>query len=249
MKILVSNDDGIFAPGIKALVKALSEAGHEVLVAAPDRQRSAAGHSMTIGGLIPVREEHVPGAAKAYAIGGTPADCVKLGLKKLCPEAEMVIAGINHGYNVGSDVLCSGTVGAAMEGALCGRPAMAVSLAHLREDTYDKAAQTALEALAILEKCPLPAYSVLNVNFPPTDEALGLKVTPLKLMRYKDDYEEVIEEDGTKAYSLIGGLFCDMPDEDDDYSWLNKGYATLTVLGYDMIEKEATMKLRAVLGE
>ena len=105
MKILISNDDGILAPGIAALVKAFSGAGHEVFVCAPDSQRSAASHSLTIGRKLTAKEIAVDGAARAYAISGTPADCVKLGLTVLCPEAEAVVSGVNHGLNVGTDVL------------------------------------------------------------------------------------------------------------------------------------------------
>lgn len=134
MRILISNDDGIFAPGLMALVRAFSAAGHTVYVAAPDGQRSAASHSMTLFQPLTARGRAVEGAEKAWAIDGTPVDCVKLAVKALCPEVEFVISGVNHGYNAGSDVLYSGTVGAAMEGALNGRPAMAVSLGHERED-------------------------------------------------------------------------------------------------------------------
>ena len=105
MKILISNDDGILAPGIAALVKAFAGAGHEVFVCAPDSQRSAASHSLTIGRKLTAREIAMDGAAKAYAISGTPADCVKLGLTVLCPGAEAVVSGVNHGLNVGTDVL------------------------------------------------------------------------------------------------------------------------------------------------
>lgn len=115
MKILISNDDGITAPGIHALSRAFAEAGHDVAVIAPDAQRSAASHSMTLFAPLKVRKAHVPGARLAFAVSGTPADCVKLGLRNLCPEAEFVVSGVNHGYNAGSDVLYSGTEPAAME--------------------------------------------------------------------------------------------------------------------------------------
>ena len=150
MKVLISNDDGIFAPGIAALCEAFADAGHEVIVCAPDRQRSAASHALTISGPLTVREAQVPGAARAYAIGGTPADCVKLGLSALCPEAEAVISGVNHGYNAGSDILYSGTVAAAMEGALCGRPAMAVSQAYSRGE-YGEASRMAVRLFARMQ--------------------------------------------------------------------------------------------------
>ena len=144
MKILIANDDGIFAPGIAALVRAFSAAGHEVIVCAPDGQRSAASHSISIAKPVDVKEIEFQGAVKAYAIGGTPADCVKLGLTVLCPQAEAVVSGINKGYNVGTDILYSGTVAAAMEGAICGRPALAISQMEKRED-YTKAAELAEE--------------------------------------------------------------------------------------------------------
>ena len=114
MRILISNDDGIFAPGLAALVHAFAAAGHTVYVAAPDSQRSAASHSMTLFQPLTAKKSAVAGASKAWAIDGTPVDCVKLAVKTLCPEVDFVISGINHGYNSGSDVLYSGTVGAAM---------------------------------------------------------------------------------------------------------------------------------------
>ena len=224
MRILISNDDGIFAPGLMALVRAFSAAGHTVYVAAPDSQRSAASHSMTLFQPLTARERAVEGAEKAWAIDGTPVDCVKLAVKALCPEVEFVISGINHGYNAGSDVLYSGTVGAAMEGALNGRPAMAVSLGHEREDIYDKAA-------------------ALAVRVPERDEALGLKATSLRTLRYLDDYEPEIGEDGEKRYTLVGGLDKSMADGEDDYTWLKRGCATMTVLTYDLTHDAATKAL------
>lgn len=175
MKILISNDDGIFAPGIAALVKAFSDAGHEVFVCAPDSQRSAASHSLSIHKPITVKEREFPGAAKAYAIGGTPADCVKLGLMVLCPEAEAVVSGVNKGYNVGTDILYSGTVAAAMEGAICGRPALAISQMERRED-FSRAAELAVQMFGKLMENPLAPLSVLNVNYPQCDTIKGLSL-------------------------------------------------------------------------
>ena len=243
MRILISNDDGIFAPGLMALVRAFSAAGHTIYVAAPDSQRSAASHSMTLFHPLTARERAVEGAEKAWAIDGTPVDCVKLAVKVLCPEVEFVISGINHGYNAGSDVLYSGTVGAAMEGALNGRPAIAVSLGHEREDIYDKAAALAVRVFDGLRAHPLPPFSVLNLNYPERDEALGLKATSLRTLRYLDDYEPEIGEDGETRYTLVGGLDKSMADGEDDYTWLKRGYATMTVLTYDLTHDAATKAL------
>ena len=237
MKILISNDDGIFAPGIAALVKAFSQAGHEVLVCAPDSQRSAASHSLSICRPLTVKEVDFPGAAKAFAIGGTPADCVKLGLTVLCPEAEAVVSGVNKGYNVGTDILYSGTVGAAMEGAICGRPALAISQMEKRED-YTRAAELAAAMFAKLMEHPIPPLSVLNVNYPQVDEIKGIVTAKMGQLHYDEVYQPM-EHEGMKAYSLSGVVRTDI-EQSDDYAKLCQGYATVTVLHYDMTDYCAT---------
>ena len=247
MRILISNDDGIFAPGLAALVHAFAAAGHTVYVAAPDSQRSAASHSMTLFQPLTAKKSAVADASKAWAIDGTPVDCVKLAVKTLCPEVDFVISGINHGYNSGSDVLYSGTVGAAMEGALNGKPAMAVSLGHEREDTYDNAAALAVKVFDSLQAHPLPPFSVLNLNYPETDEALGLKATSLRALRYLDNYEPEMGADGVTRYTLVGGMDKHMADGEDDYTWLRRGYATMTVLTYDLTHDAATKALEDLI--
>ena len=247
MRILISNDDGIFAPGLAALVHAFAAAGHTVYVAAPDSQRSAASHSMTLFQPLTAKKSAVAGASKAWAIDGTPVDCVKLAVKTLCPEVDFVISGINHGYNSGSDVLYSGTVGAAMEGALNGKPAMAVSLGHEREDTYDNAAALAVKVFDSLQAHPLPPFSVLNLNYPETDEAQGLKATSLRALCYPDTYEPEMGADGVTRYTLVGGMDKHMADGEDDYTWLRRGYATMTVLTYDLTHDAATKALEDLI--
>ena len=237
MKILISNDDGIFAPGIAALVQAFSQAGHEVLVCAPDSQRSAASHSLSIGRPLTVQEVDFPGAAKAYAIGGTPADCVKLGLMVLCPEAEAVVSGVNKGYNVGTDILYSGTVGAAMEGAICGRPALAISQMEKRVD-FTKAAELAVCMFEKMLKNPLGPLAVLNVNYPQEDEIKGVVTAGMGQLHYDEIYHPM-EHNGMKAYSLGGVVRTDI-EQSDDYAKLCQGYATVTVLHYNMTDDRAT---------
>lgn len=246
MKVLISNDDGIRAPGIAALVRVFAQAGHEVCVCAPDGQRSAASQSLTIARPLTVREARVEGAARAYAIGGTPADCVKLGLCRLCPDAQAVISGVNHGYNAGSDVLYSGTVGAAMEGALSGLPALAISLGSAREDTYDKAARAALTAFDHMIANPLPPCSVLNVNYPTCDEAKGLVAAPMGQLHYDEQYAEGINEAGETVYTLRGSINA-ARTRSRDYELLSQGYATMTVLHFDMTHEKATASLALTL--
>ena len=236
MKILISNDDGILAPGIAALVKAFSGAGHEVFVCAPDSQRSAASHSLTIGRRIAAKETALHGAARAYAISGTPADCVKLGLTVLCPEAEAVVSGVNHGLNVGTDVLYSGTVAAAMEGAICGRPAMAVSQMAARKD-YTKAAALAVQVFETMMAHPLEPLSVLSLNYPECDEIRGLVTARLEQLHYTESY--VPEAPGSMSYVLSGEVDAQRR-QSDDYTKLTKGYATVTVIRADMTDCAAT---------
>lgn len=247
MKILISNDDGILAPGIAALVRAFSAAGHEVYVCAPDGQRSAASHSLTLGGALPVREMAMEGAKGAWAIGGTPVDCVRLGLFVLCPQVEFVVSGVNHGYNAGTDILYSGTVGAAMEGALQGRPAIAVSLAYEREDTYDKAAALAVQMFDRLMAHPLERGTVLNLNYPAVDEALGVMAAPMKGLYYTEEYVRSIREDGAVCYTLCGQIDDARREEGGDYAWLRRGYATATVISYDLTAHEATQTIKSWL--
>lgn len=237
MKVLISNDDGIFAPGIDALVKAFAAAGHEVLVCAPDSQRSAASHSLTIGRALTVKEVAMDGAKKAWAIGGTPADCVKLGLTVLCPEAEAVVSGINRGYNVGTDILYSGTVAAAMEGAICGRPALAISQHERRED-YERAAELAVRAFDQMKEKGLAPMSVLNLNYPESGEAKGLVSAVMGQLIYDENYMPGVNENGDVIYTLKGVVRSDIP-QSDDYEKLCKGYATATVLHYDMTDRQA----------
>ncbi|MBQ7786369.1 MAG: 5'/3'-nucleotidase SurE [Clostridia bacterium] len=237
MKILISNDDGIFAPGIEALVRAFAQAGHEVLVCAPDSQRSAASHSLSIGRKISVREVSFEGASKAYAIGGTPADCVKLGLTVLCPQAEAVVSGVNRGYNVGTDILYSGTVAAAMEGAICGRPALAVSQMEKRTD-YTKAAELAVKMFAKIKDHPLPPLSVLNLNYPQCDEIKGIVTAKMGQLHYCENYMPAVQ-DGETVYVLAGEIERERA-QSDDYEKLCQGYATVTVLGYDMTDHANT---------
>ena len=137
----------------------------------------------------------------------------------------------------------AGVDSAAMEGALNGRPALAVSLGHQREDTYDKAAALAVKVFDGLQAQPLPPFSVLNLNYPERDEALGLKATSLRTLRYLDDYEPEVGEDGETRYTLVGGLDKSMADGEDDYTWLKRGYATMTVLTYDLTHDAATKAL------
>lgn len=179
MKILVSNDDGVQAPGIQVLAKTLSEIA-TVTVVAPDRNRSGASNSLTLDNPIRVRQLE----NGYYSVEGTPTDCVHLALTGLFETLpDMVVSGINAGSNLGDDIFYSGTVAAAMEGRFLGLPAIAVSLAGANHvyTHYETAAKVIVELVKQLKKDPLPAQTILSVNVPdvPYDELVGYEITRL----------------------------------------------------------------------
>jgi 5'-nucleotidase len=180
MRVLVSNDDGVDAPGIKMLAEHLRGAGHEVTVVAPDRDRSGASNSLTLD--LPIRLKRID--HDTCSVAGTPTDCVHLALTGMLEiEPDIVVSGINNSANLGDDVIYSGTVSAAMEGRFLGLPAVAVSLvSHNHEPRhFQTAARAAVEIVARLKADPLPADTILNVNVPdlPWSELKGFEVTRL----------------------------------------------------------------------
>ncbi|WP_223620447.1 5'/3'-nucleotidase SurE [Lysobacter sp. ESA13C] len=180
MRVLVSNDDGVDAPGICILAQGLREAGHEVLVVAPDRDRSGASNSLTLD--MPIRVHKLD--ESTWRVSGTPTDCVHVAITGMLEaEPDIVVSGINNTANLGDDVIYSGTVAAAMEGRFLGLPAVAMSLAtadHVGHH-YETAARAAVEIIARLRTDPLPADTILNVNVPdlPWGEIAGFEVTRL----------------------------------------------------------------------
>ncbi len=208
MNILVSNDDGVFALGIKALANGLAQAGHQVTVVCPDRERSATGHGLTLH--EPLRVEQAEGVfapeVTAWACSGTPSDCVKLALDAVLPEKpDFLVSGINHGANLGTDVLYSGTVSAAMEGVLEGVSAIAISLLS-GYPNFQPAADFAVQLVTELEKQPLSLPVLLNVNIPPV-EAIQIQppvITRQGVRRYFDQFEKRVDPRGKIYYWLAG---------------------------------------------
>lgn len=213
MLILVTNDDGIHSPGITSLATALSAIG-EVIVVAPDRERSAAGHSLTLH--APLRADEIrPGW---FAVDGTPTDCVNLGIHGLLPRIpDLVVAGINRGGNLGDDVTYSGTVAAAMEATLMGVQAFAVSLVSgpFAESDFAYGAGFSARLAGSLLKRPLPGDTFLNVNIP-HGGAEGVALTRQGRRRYEDLVVEKLDPRGRKYYWIGGGDlgFVDAPGTD-----------------------------------
>lgn len=209
INLLISNDDGIFATGLRTLANTLAQEGHDVTVVAPDRERSATGHGLTIH--QPIRAQIVEDLflpqVTAWSCSGTPADCVKLGLFGLLDtRPDFVLAGINHGPNLGTDILYSGTVSAAMEGMIEGIPSVAFSLANFTSGKFSTAAQFAQKLITKLHQQVNSEAILLNVNIPAVKpEAIaGSIITRQGLRRYVETFEQRIDPRGKSYYWLAG---------------------------------------------
>ncbi|MBC7473205.1 MAG: 5'/3'-nucleotidase SurE [Candidatus Sericytochromatia bacterium] len=241
MRILVSNDDGIFAPGIKILAEKLATE-HEVYVIAPDRERSANGHALTLN--KPLRAEEVnifDGVKFACHVNGTPADCVKLAIGAILEEMpDMVISGINRGQNMGTDIMYSGTVSAAMEGTILGIPSIALSLASFSDVHYETGAEFALKLANELATKELPSKTLLNVNIPaiPADQVKGVKITKLGVHKYTDIFEKRTDLRGKHYYWFAGESLEYQDEEDTDIVAVKKGYISVTPIHYDLTNYE-----------
>lgn len=235
MKILITNDDGINARGIIALAKEISKK-HEIIVVAPREQKSASSHSISIHNPIKIREEKLDENFKAYSLVGTPADCTQAGLSLLGGDINIVISGINRGLNCGTDILYSGTVSAAVEGAIYSVPSIAISMDvdwSKEDEDYSKAAKWISKILDVAEKDYLKENVVLNVNVPNINEEdiKGLKVCRLGKSTYKTNYI-LVEENEDKVY-VTKGTRNDILEDDSDLYFLSQGYVTLTPLHFD----------------
>ena len=206
MRILLTNDDGIYAPGLMALYEAL-RAEHHLDIVAPETEMSAVGHAITLTSPLRVREIAKEGALFGHAVSGTPADCVKIAIQELLPLApEIVLSGINLGANVGVNVLYSGTVSAATEGAFLGIPSAAISLATHQQPDFRFAAEFAKEVIAFMVKSGLREGTALNVNVPalPPDQIKGISITRQGTSRFVERYERRSDPRGNVYYWLMG---------------------------------------------
>lgn len=246
--ILLCNDDGIDAPGLGALADALDGLG-TLAVVAPFEEQSAVGHSITV--RLPMRAHTWRFGERdvwARAITGTPADCIKIAVQKLLPRPpDLVVSGINHGPNTAINVLYSGTVGAATEGAVLGIPAIAVSHGAWRPTEFE-AAQVATRSLAerVLAE-GLPPGLVLNVNVPdlPSGDIQGVRITRQARARWEEEFEER-RDPMDRPYYWLGGRFVDLDDgTDTDLSALRDGFVSVTPLHFDLTAYAHLDALRA----
>ncbi|MFN8574917.1 MAG: 5'/3'-nucleotidase SurE [Gemmatimonadaceae bacterium] len=241
MRVLCTNDDGILAHGLDCLVRAAEQIA-EVTVVAPDREQSATSHSLTLHHpLRPVRR-----GERRYQVDGTPTDCVMLAVESLMPERpDYVFSGINHGQNMGEDVLYSGTVAAAMEGLALGIPSIAISFAggDLRADIakLNEQVEALVPLLTHLTSLPeFPPHTLLNVNLPPrrADEIRGVKLTRLGRRVYSNSIQPMKDPWGRSIYWIGGGEISWHGPEDSDFQAIHDGFISVTPLHLDLTHRD-----------
>ncbi|MGB9802607.1 5'/3'-nucleotidase SurE [Desulfofundulus sp.] len=237
MIVLLSNDDGIHAPGLKALAESLQELG-ELYIVAPDRERSATGHGITVHRPLRLEMVNMHGLkARAWAVDGTPADCVKLAVEDLLPgPPALVVAGINQGPNLGTDVLYSGTVSAAIEGIINGLPALAISLASYGDHDFTRAAEVARKVVGLTIEKGLPRGTLLNINVP-VAEPRGVRFTRLGNRRYVNIFHKRTDPRG-RIYYWMAGEPLDLEDNgnDTDVQAIRENFISITPIQLDLTD-------------
>jgi 5'-nucleotidase len=243
LTILLTNDDGIFAPGLITLYQELRLLG-EVEVVAPESEQSAVGHAISLVTPLRVKQVALPGGGKGWAVSGTPADCVKIALAELLQDPpELVVSGINLGPNVGINVLYSGTVSAATEAAMLGVKAVALSLNTYKDADFPAAARLAREVIAQVRHWPLPEKVCLNINLPalPEEQIKGVRLTRQDTGRLVERFQRRVDP-REHVYYWLAGINEHRPlDSDTDYGALAQGYVTITPIHHDLTHY-ATLK-------
>ncbi len=245
MKVLITNDDGVYAPGLMKVAKKFSEEG-EVVVVAPESEKSATGHAITMH--KPLRAKRMKDLEKdingpIYCVNGTPSDCVKLGAEALIDkEPDLVISGINRGANLGTDVLYSGTVSGAMEGSILGYPSMAVSVIDFSADDYSVAAEyakyigTKLLSQELTKDISNNVLLNINVPFLPKSEIRGMAITHLGNRKYEDAFEKRIDPRGRAYYWMAGNIVDDTSEKNADVTCISENKVSITPINYDLTD-------------
>lgn len=240
--ILVTNDDGITAPGIRALVEAMQTLG-EVVVVAPDSPQSAMGHAITISKPLRIYKTQVHGEALGYQCSGTPVDCVKLAVNTILHrQPDICVSGINHGSNSSINVIYSGTMSAAMEGAIEGIPSVGFSLCNFSiEANFDAAKEIAIKVVTQILKNGLPQDTLLNVNIPnlPAAEIKGIKICRQARARWAEKFDERNDPHGRPYYWLTGEFINLDKGEDTDEWALANGYVSVVPVQFDLTAHHA----------
>ncbi len=235
--ILVTNDDGITSPGIRALVEAMQELG-EVVVVAPDSPQSGMGHAITIYSPLRLDKVVFQGETLGYQCSGTPVDCVKLAVNKILHrKPDLCVSGINHGSNSSINVIYSGTISAAMEGAIEGIPSIGFSLLNYKLDADMTTAKHVARVIASnVLRHGLPVNTLLNVNIPdlPLGELKGIKICRQALAKWQEEFDERTDPHGRQYYWLTGKFINPDKGEDTDEWALKNGYVSVVPVQFDL---------------
>ncbi|MCO6495797.1 MAG: 5'/3'-nucleotidase SurE [Bacteroidetes bacterium] len=235
--ILVSNDDGITAPGLRVLVEIAKKIGR-VIVVAPDGPQSGMGHAITVNQPLRVEQMDIFENAEAFQTTGTPVDCVKLAIDKLLiTKPDLLLSGINHGNNSSINVIYSGTMSAAVEGAINGIPSIGFSLTdYSYHADFEPAVPYIEKIIHNLLQNPLPPNSLLNVNIPTTKNIKGIKVCRQANAKWEESFEERIDPYGRKYYWMIGNFVNIDNGEDTDVFALSQDYVSIVPTQYDLTD-------------
>ena len=247
MLILLTNDDGFYAPGLAALERELSQLG-EVYVVAPATEQSGVAHSITFLSPLVCKEIYDGQRRRGWAVEGSPADCVKLGVFEFLPRRpDLVVSGINGGLNAGINVLYSGTVAAAIEGAFFGLTSVAVSLEYSEHADFPRAAVLAREIIERILAQKSAAPQLYNMNIPTlaTQEPLGVRVVPMGVNRYGEHFLKRKDPKGRTYYWATSDPPPAPTEEETDLSALEQGWVTLTPLHYDMTKADVLQSMRS----
>lgn len=246
MRILLTNDDGIHAPGLRAMYGELRRLG-EVTVVAPTTEQSAVGHAITISDPLRVTSAEKNGFPRGYAVNGTPADCVKIAVSSIMKgRPNLVVSGVNAGRNTGTHIIYSGTVSAATEGTILRIPSMAVSLSLGKKNDFCAAARIGGKIARLIAKKGLPDGVLLNVNVPggPLGKIKGIKVTQQGRSDYREFFEKRTDPSRRVYYWLSGDMTQEDPSPESDTWALRHNYVSVTPIQYDLTAYAALDELR-----
>jgi 5'-nucleotidase len=247
LKILVTNDDGIYSSGIAALADALKEIA-EVIVVAPSEEQSAVGHGITMKYPLRVTKYFKNGNFFGYAVEGTPADCVKMGIRNIMGESpDLVISGINHGSNTAINIIYSGTVSAAREASIMDVPAIAISVASHEVKDFRYAGKIAKMLALKVKEHELPNGTLLNVNVPnfPEEEIAGILVTEQSKAKWDDIYEKRTDPFGKDYYWLTGKLVEVENEKQSDQLAIKNKFVSVTPIHFDLTDYETFQKMKS----
>ena len=246
MQILLTNDDGIYAPGLRALERELVPLG-EVVIVAPATEQSGVGHSITFLSPLVTQEIFDGDRRRGWSVEGSPADCVKIGIFEFCKQRpDLIVSGINAGLNAGINVLYSGTVAAAIEGAFFDILSVAVSLEYDPHADYAKAARMAVRVIEQITRQRERSARLYNLNFPKTAmvRPTEVRVVPMGVARWGETYEKRVDPRGRNYYWATNDPPVPPSDQESDLTALRSGYATLTPLHFDLTRHPALPEMR-----